>query len=255
MPSPSVEILRNLVRQADAAYRDGLPLMSDAEFDRLEAELRSIAPHAPELRTPGGGVTERGVPMLSLDKNTFSDWYAAYAQDATMVVQPKIDGLALALAYQDGNLVAAWTRSGKCALAVARLVPTIPQRVAEYPSAYFEVHGELYGLDYKQSTPAAALRRKTPSGTGLAFTAYRTPKLALDEINAIALLDRLGFATPDTIICTKPAEVTHLHTVWISGALFKLWPTDGIVVKLLSRTRQDELGSTPIAPRWAHALK
>ena len=255
MPAPtrSVEDLRRLVRQADAAYRDGLPLMSDAEFDRLEAELRSITPHAPELSVPGGGTAQRGVPMLSLDKNDFDAWYAAYAQGQGLIVQPKIDGLALALAYQDGKLVAAWTRSGKCALHVAQLVHTIPKQV-EHPG-YLEVHGELYGLDHKQSTPAAALRKKLPSGKGLAFVAYRLPTLDLDEINAISFLDRLGFSVPDTLLCTKPEEVEKLYRLWIAGAAFTTWPTDGIVVKLLSRVAQQHLGSTDRAPRWAHALK
>ena len=258
MPAPtrSVDDLRRLVRQADAAYRDGAPLMSDAEFDRLEAELRSVAPHAPELSVPGGGTTKRGVPMLSLDKNDFygsTGWHATYAQGQGLIVQPKIDGLALALVYQDGKLVAAWTRSGKCALHVAQLVHTVPKQV-EHPG-YLEVHGELYGLDHKQSTPAAALRKKLPSGKGLAFTAYRLPTLDLDEINAISLLDRLGFSVPDTLLCTKPEEVEKLYRLWIAGAAFTTWPTDGIVVKLLSRTAQQQLGSTDRAPRWAHALK
>lgn len=249
----SVDDLRRLVRQADAAYRDGLPLMSDAEFDALEAELRSVAPHAPELSAPGGGTAQRGVPMLSLDKNDLQSWYADCANGHGLIVQPKIDGLALALAYTDGKLTAAWTRSGKCALAVARLVNTIPKQV-EHPG-YLEVHGELYGLDFNQSTPAAALRKKLPSGKGLAFTAYRLPTLDLDEINAISLLDRLGFSVPDTLLCTKPEEVEKLYRLWIAGAAFTTWPTDGIVVKLLSRIAQEQLGSTSRAPRWAHALK
>ena len=51
----SVDSLRKQVRQADAAYRAGNALMTDAEFDALCRELKVLAPFAPELHTPGGG--------------------------------------------------------------------------------------------------------------------------------------------------------------------------------------------------------
>jgi len=261
----STSALRRRIRNADAAYRQGTPVMPDAEFDSLVSQLRTVAPEAPELHQPGGGTSDCGVPMLSLDNGDFETWHANLSRtdlglDSTnmslgLVVQPKIDGMALGLRYVNRKLVAAWTRSGKSALHVAKLVHTIPQELPADGPSDLEVNGELYGLDFKQSTPAAAVRRKLPSGDGLAFLAYRLPTLDLDEVSATALLDRLGFSVPDTLICNKPAEVTRLHARWKAGDIFRTWPTDGIVVKLLSRTAQDRLGSTTMAPRWAHALK
>jgi len=256
----STSALRRRIRNADAAYRQGTPVMPDAEFDSLVSQLRTVAPEAPELHQPGGGTSDCGVPMLSLDNGDFDGWYANRLDDLdrtdlALVVQPKIDGMALGLRYANRKLVAAWTRSGKPALHVASLVHSIPKQVGDGAPADFEVNGELYGLDFKQSTPAAALRRKLPSGAGLAFLAYRLPTLDLDEVSTASLLDRLGFSVPDTLICNKPSEVLRLHARWKAGDIFRTWPTDGIVVKLLSRTAQDQLGSTTIAPRWAHALK
>lgn len=268
MPLPLTD-LRHRIRLADANYRNGKPSMSDAAFDAMIAELRSLDPEAPELRLPGGGTSDRGVPMLSLDNGDFETWHANCLEqfgssDLPMVVQPKIDGMALGLRYVNGKLVDAWTRSGKPALHIAALVHTIPKQVGtptthkqvgDSAPADFEVNGELYGLDFKQSTPAAALRRKVPSGEGLAFLAYRLPTLDLDEVSATALLDRLGFAVPDTMLCSKPSDVLRLHARWKAGDIFRAWPTDGIVVKLLSRTKQDQLGCSTVAPNWAHALK
>lgn len=259
MPLPLTD-LRHRIRLADANYRNGKPSMSDAAFDAMIAELRSLDPEAPELRLPGGGTSNRGVPMLSLDNGDFETWHAncleqSGSSDLPMVVQPKIDGMALGLRYVNGKLVDAWTRSGKPALHIATLVHTIPKQLGDSAPADFEVNGELYGLDFKQSTPAAALRRKVPSGEGLAFLAYRLPTLDLDEVSATALLDRLGFAAPDTLLCSKPSEVLRLHARWKAGDIFRAWPTDGIVVKLLSRTKQDQLGCSTVAPNWAHALK
>lgn len=262
MPLPITD-LRHRIRLADANYRNGKPSMSDAAFDALIAELRSVAPDAPELRLPGGGTSDlngTAVPMLSLDNSDFDTWYANCLEqfgvsDLPMVVQPKIDGMALGLRYVNGKLVDAWTRSGKPALHIAVLVHTIPMHLGGDVPANLEVNGELYGLDFKQSTPAAALRRKLPSGEGLAFLAYRLPTLDLDEVGSASLLDRLGFSVPDTLICNKPAEVLRLHARWKVGDIFRTWPTDGIVIKLLSRTKQNQLGASTVAPNWAHALK
>ena len=253
----SIAALRTQIRQADAAYRAGAPLMSDAEFDQLVKELRRVAPNAPELLTPGGGTA-----LLSLhneDPDNFIDWLNQLPSPG-VVVQPKIDGCALALRYVDGILTAAWTRSGKCALAVAELVDSIPAALhlapGLTPDGILEVHGELYGLNGKQSTPAAALRRSQPSGDGLAFVAYRlaTPTLPT-EIASQAALAALGFDCPDTLLCTKPHEVLALHSRWLVGDLFTSWPTDGIVVKALSHLDQARLGCSTRAPRWALAIK
>ena len=251
----SVAALRQQVRQADAAYRAGAPLMTDAEFDQLLAQLRALAPHAPELLTPGGGTA-----LLSLDNGDPTIWWGTLPSKSVLV-QPKIDGVALALRYENGKLAAAWTRSGKCALAVARLVPSIPQHLrftdALNVDATIEVRGELYGLDNKQSTPAAALRRKQPSGDGLAFTAYTLPSapISTTELDSLRTMERLGFDVPDALICTKLDEVLTLHRSWLAGTLFNSWPTDGIVARTLSHADQHTLGSTPLAPRWALALK
>ena len=252
---PSVAALRKQIRQADTAYRQGTPLLSDTDFDALVAQLRIAAPHAPELQQPGGGTA-----LLSLDNRDLTDWWNE-TQPAGVVVQPKIDGVAFALRYVDGTLTAAWTRSGKCALAAAQLVRDIPKQLSGVDAALrgtFEVTGELWSDDHKQSTPAASLRRKALSGAGLRFTAYTAPHAHTtrsDETSSIDLLSRLGFQVPDTLICTKQAEVQQLHAAWLSGGAFRSWPTDGIVVKHLSHAAQQELGCSTVAPRWALALK
>ena len=252
---PSVATLRKQIRQADTAYRQGTPVMTDTDFDALVAQLRIAAPHAPELQQPGGGTA-----LLSLDNRELGDWWNE-TRPAGVVVQPKIDGVAFALRYVDGTLTAAWTRSGKCALAAAQLVRDIPKHLSGVEAALsgtFEVTGELWSDDHKQSTPAASLRRKALSGAGLRFTAYTAPHAHTtrsDETSSIDLLSRLGFQVPDTLICTKRAEVEQVHATWLSGGAFRSWPTDGIVVKHLSHAAQQELGCTTVAPRWALALK
>jgi len=239
----SVDSLRKQVRQADAAYRAGQALMTDAEFDALVAELRAVAPYAPELHTPGGGTA-----LLSLDNRPVEDWWPG----AAVVVQPKIDGAAVALRYVGGRLRDAWTRSGRDCMAVLRdLVP------AEVPfTDELQVRGELWGHDGRQSTPASALRRLKGGSGGLTFTAFGGAFQEATEVDAMSLVSALGFDVVDSLLCTRMAEVEQLHARWKAGKLWhRPFPTDGVVAKVVCRELQREMGESSRAPWWALALK
>ena len=155
------------MRAADAAYRCGESFLRDAEFDALVFELQRVDPSAPELLTPGGGSK-----LLSLSNQELGDWLAGIPAAAAgrFTVTPKLDGCAIALEYSLGQLTAAWTRSGADAMHLLPLVGNVAHTLAAPISA--QIRGELFGLDGRQSTPAAALRRKVPSGAGLSFLAF-----------------------------------------------------------------------------------
>ena len=239
----SVALLRSQVRRADAAYRAGAAVMSDAEFDALVAELRAVAPHAPELHTPGGGTA-----LLSLDNCPLEDWWPG----VPVLVQPKIDGAAVALRYVGGELAAAWTRSGlDCLVVMQELVP------ARVPiSEEFEVRGELWGRDGRQSTPATALRRMKGDSSVLGFIAYGGAFQERTEADAMSLISGMGFDVVDSLLTTRIEEVQLLHARWKAGKLWsRPWGTDGVVVKVVCRELQREMGESSRAPRWALAVK
>ena len=239
----SVDSLRKQVRQADAAYRAGNALMTDAEFDALCRELKVLAPFAPELHTPGGGTA-----LLSLDNQPLDDWWTG----APVLVQPKIDGAAVALRYVDGALDAAWTRSGRDCTAVLR--DLVPERVNH--AGELQVRGELWGHDGRQSTPAAALRRMKPVSGGLGFIAYGGAFQEPTEVNAMGRLEELGFDCVDSLLTTRIEEVQLLHSRWKARKLWERpWGTDGVVVKVVCRELQSEMGESSRAPRWALAVK
>ena len=217
--------------------------MTDAEFDALVAELRAVAPFAPELLVPGGGRA-----LLSLDNRPLEEWWPGHA----VVVQPKVDGASVALRYVGGRLAAAWTRSGIDCTEVVRGV--VPARVAETDE--FEVRGELWGHDGRQSTPASALRRGNAVSGGLGYAAFGGAFQAATEVNAMAWLGEQGFDCVDSLVCTKLAQVQRLHSRWGKGELWnRPWPTDGVVVKVIDREVQREMGESTKAPWWALACK
>ena len=243
--------LASRIASADAAYRRGQAHMTDQEFDALMAKLRTTQPDHPLLRMPGGGDK-----LLSLGNYDLDDWLADIGPAATgrFTITPKVDGCALALRYFDGVLREAWTRSGKYALHVAVLVESIPLIMSS--KGVLEVRGELYGLDRKQSTPAAALRRKVASGDGLAFAAFEVmsaPELAHSK--QLDQLDELGFNTVSRIITSKHSELIGSHAAWQRGELWTHLPTDGIVVNVDDPAERQRLGSSSVAPRYALAMK
>ncbi|MBX3380777.1 MAG: NAD-dependent DNA ligase LigA [Phycisphaeraceae bacterium] len=178
-----IEELRALLDRANRAYyAEASPIMSDPEFDRLLQELAVLESRHPELDDPAsptkrvGGEPIEGfrqikhkIPMLSID-NTYDeqglrDWYARVSKgdsglfggDAAgpaIVCDPKIDGVALCVRYEDGKLVYAVTRgdgtTGDDVTHAARAIRAIPLslvasgRDAPKVPKVLEVRGEVY---------------------------------------------------------------------------------------------------------------
>ena len=134
-------------------YRDDEPEISDAEFDALVRELQALADEYPELAAGDSPLAEVGappsatfapvrhiVPMLSLDnafaRDELAAWYARIERVITdpvaFVGEPKLDGLALSLLYEDGRLVRAGTRGdgevGEDVTANVATIAAIPER-------------------------------------------------------------------------------------------------------------------------------
>ena len=253
----SIEALRTQIRRADAAYRNGEPILTDCEYDGLEAELRALAPYAPELKYPGGGTA-----LLSLNNSTLDEWYDAINLTPAVVVQPKIDGIAIAIRYKAGVLTDAWTRSGKCIVDLIKQVPVIPKVINM--GGDIEIHGELYGSGPAKSEQgrkvspqqqAAQSARANQLKYRLAFDAYRLHGATGTESTSLDTISKLGIHVVDSLLCTKPKEVLQLHNKWLDGQLFTAWPTDGIVAKVHDLSLQAALGSGSRAPQWALALK
>jgi DNA ligase (NAD+) len=172
-PEERIRTLRDLIRHHEERYyiHDD-PEISDAEFDALLHELERLEAEHPDLITPdsptqrvAGGLTagfttvQHLVPMLSLD-NAYTDEElrafderirkAADLGDAPIgyVAELKIDGLSMALTYEDGRLVRGATRgdgtNGEDVTANVRTIRAIPLRLRGAPAGRMEVRGEVY---------------------------------------------------------------------------------------------------------------
>ena len=192
-------------------YNEATPEISDAEFDALWDELKSLDPNHPQLRRvgapipPGSVKVDHRFPMRSLDKATDDDEVAHFVAETTahgrrFVAQPKLDGSALSLEYRRGRLVRAATRGsgerGEDVTANALRIPNIPDRLSWEGDCHVRgevvMHLDVFREKYADIAPnprnlaAGSLRQKNiDAGKGdasdLAFHAYDVLFVPNDE--------------------------------------------------------------------------
>src|SRR6202166_4151237 len=320
MPAPKdlekkMEALREKIRHHEYLYHvlDN-PEISDLEFDKLMQQLKDLESEHPTLVTPDsptqrvGGKPREGfvkvrhsTPMLSLD-NTYNEeelrgWERRGHEltgrsEVDYVCELKLDGMSLALVYEDGRLVRGVTRGdgtvGEDVTLNVRTVRSVPLSVpkerlrkAGIPPD-FEVRGELLmplasfkKMNEERESKGLSLfanPRNATAGTVRQLESRVTAERRLDYfsymllVNGRTYFDR-HFKTLDALEASgfkvnQARKLVHsMAEVW---AFFQQWEgkrdslpyeIDGIVVKVDRTGLQDELGFTGKAPRWAIAYK
>ena len=297
-------------------YALDAPEITDAAFDKLLVELQQIEAAHPELVTPdsytqrvGGYVSEQFTPvthmarMYSMDDamnlEELDEWLARTeealgAGRVAYTCELKIDGLGVAITYQNGSFVRAATRgdgtTGEDVSLNVRTIKDVPMHLSEAALAHMgadrgtpiEVRGEVYmpkgsfarlnaEADAEGREPfanprnaaAGSLRQKDPKVTAtrsLATFIYSiadTAPLHVDSQHAfLDWLREAGFSVNASVArCTSPAEV---HTFCADALAHRGdldYDIDVVVVKVDGFDQQADLGFTARAPRWAIAFK
>ena len=226
--------------------------MSDDIFDELVNKLHSVNPNHKVFGKPFGGDS-----LLSLDNSRLEEWYRGKRKNTPLVIEPKIDGVALAVVYQSGELQRAYTRSGRDVTRYALEVPDIPVTVPRL--GQFTVRGELYAFNEhapkSQRIAAAQLRRLQPECHLLSFMAFQILNSQNDHKENLKTLNQLDFNVVPYVAVNSYEEIKECHNQWLDGKFFEHLPTDGLVVKVNSRSIQKQLGQSTKCPHWALALK
>ena len=315
-PVARVEELRELIATHDTSYYElDAPTIPDADYDALVRELRAIEEQHPDLITPDsptqrvGGATVatfaevvHAEPMMSLDNAMDIDELTAWMDrtrrrlaeldvaetDVGYVCELKIDGLAVSLRYEHGQLVQGATRGngrvGEDVTANLRTVADIPHTLTGTGvPPVLEVRGEVYmpievftAINAEaeaagdrtyvnpRNTAAGSLRQKDSSVTArrnLSMWAYQLgqvvdgPEFATHH-ETLDWLAALGFpVNPERQVVATLDEVFAYCTRWQDRRHDLGYEIDGVVVKLDDLQRRQQLGSTARAPRWAVAYK
>lgn len=289
------------------------PTVSDAEYDEAMRELMRIEEAYPELVTPDSPSQRVGaavqsqfakvvhpVPMLSLsnvfDKDTLNAWWlraqrAAGRETMTLVTEPKIDGLAVALTYVDGVLQTGATRGdgfvGENVTANLKTLRTIPIRLRAAPDfpvpARIEVRGEVYmkKSDFEalnnrileaggepfmnpRNSAAGSLRQIDPRKTKERPLSFYTWDIGYLEgftrpdshYETLQMLIQFGFETAPHPKQHETIDEVWERCEWWLGQRDTLdFEIDGVVTKIDSVHLQDEIGIISREPRWATAYK
>ncbi len=279
------------------------PTISDAEYDALEKELRDLEAAHPELADPNSPTRRVGAPpvesfekvrhrapMYSLD-NAYTDgeleaWYervlkGAGLSSAGLVGEIKVDGLSLALTYEDRALVLAVTRGdgevGENVTENAKTIADIPLALPEDAPASLEVRGEVFlsrvrweelnrARDAK-GEPRFANPRNAASGTMKLLDSREVAARRLqflpwqvvgesDHGEAMARLVDWGFAAMPERMDGEGLEPARTFIRRVAERREALgFDLDGVVLKVRDHELQQRLGFTDRAPRWAIAFK
>ena len=284
------------------------PEISDEEYDRLERELRELEADYPDLVTPDSPTRRVGeqpseafppfvhrVPMLSLD-NTYNEdelrefearvFRIVGEREMEYVAELKVDGLSMALHYEQGRLVRGVTRGdgvrGDDVTPNVRTIRAVPLVLAGEAPAALEARGEVFfprsrfeamnrdrverelePFANPRNAAAGTIKSLDPrvaAGRGLDVFVYSIAHLEgaapRSQWEALEKLRSWGLKTNQTSrLCRGLDAVLAYCEEWREKRDTLAYEIDGVVVKVNSFALQQELGFTSKFPRWAIAYK
>jgi len=307
------ELMKTILHHDKLYYMDSQPEITDFEYDQLFKELQVIEKNHPEFicdesptqrvsDAPASGFEKKAhsTPMLSL-QNTYNTEEIlefdkkvkkalATEDDLDYFCEPKFDGLAIELIYEDGLLTAAVTRGdgkvGENVLSNVKTIRSIPLKLkTNKPPALFEVRGEIVILkkDFERlnilqeenglapfanprNAAAGSIRQldsNVAASRPLKFYGYapgkvdgvsfKTQKDFIELTKSYGLPTALQYGVYK--LGNKPDDMVNYYNDIVESKSELPFDIDGIVLKVNSIALQDELGFVARNPRWAAAAK
>jgi DNA ligase (NAD+) len=289
-------------------YEEAAPTISDREYDRLYQELVALEARFPQLASPDSPTQQVGdkplqafapiahrVPMLSLD-NTYSEeevasFYARITrllpnEKIPVVIEPKVDGVAVSLLYENGRLRHAATRGdgsvGDDITQNIKTIRSIPHHLRGRAPKVFEVRGEVF-MDRRGFTKLNEERSKAglplfanPRNAAAGSLKHLDPNIVAKRPLEIVFY---GTGAVEDVDLKKHSELfpllkelglPHSERWWRADSVDEIlkaireldrvrhdfaYQTDGAVVKVDAFAQRERLGFTAKSPRWAIAYK
>ena len=301
------ELRQKILYHNDLYYNQDMPEISDYEYDMMMQELKRLEKENPELITADsptqkvGGTAKRqagvlvrhDVPMLSLqdvfsreEVDAFVDNMKQELVNPEFVVEEKIDGLSLALRYQDGELKRAITRGdgivqGEDVTANALQIKDIKKKLKD-KIPYFEVRGEVYMtreafalVNEKQELLGKRLFAN-PRNCAAGTLRQLDSKITKERNLSMFIFNLQKAEGKDFITHTQAYEFMHkqgmkiIHSYKVCTTKDEVWQAieeigarrgelpydiDGAVVKINDFAQRETVGATSKVPRWAVAYK
>jgi len=301
--------LRNEIKEHDRRYyEEAAPTISDREYDRLYKELVDLEAKFPDLVTPDSPTQrvsgrplqafaqiQHRVPMLSLDNTYSEDEVANFYKRITrllpdekvpVVIEPKVDGVAVSVMYENGRLKYAATRGdgsvGDDITQNIKTIRSVPQQLRGSAPKVFEMRGEAY-LDKdgfkklnKEREAAGLPLFANPRNAAAGSLKHLDPKVAAQRPLGMVFYGTGATEGADVDLHSKIFPLfkklglpTH-EDWWLADSVEKIlnairdldeirhdfpYETDGAVIKVDALEQRERLGFTAKSPRWAIAYK
>jgi len=245
--------LEEKVEYFDKEYRAGRSLITDKSFDQLEANLFRVNPNSDYFNR------KNKLALPSLEKGDYKGFLDGLLPDTRLLIQPKIDGCAIAIKYVDGKLEKAISRKGVDVTNKIKQVKDVPKEINIRSS--FMVRGELFteqeAPSYSQRIASGYLRSgHDQPNPKISFCSFQIINTKTNEYESLIYCRKLGFTIPKFVEANRTSQIETFRQSWKSGKLFNDYPTDGIVVKINSRKlqllREKSYGTYPF---WQMAIK
>ena len=301
--------LRREIKEHDRHYyEEAAPVISDREYDRLYRELVDLEARFPQLVAPDSPTKRVGgkplkafaqiqhrLPMLSLD-NTYSETEVANFyrritrllpdEKVPVVIEPKVDGVAVSLLYENGKLRYAATRGdgvvGDDITQNVRTIRSVPERLSGVAPKIFEARGEVYmdkrGFEKlnEERNAAGLLLFANPRNAAAGSLKHLDPKTVAQRPLGIVFY---GTGATEGVDVDLHSEIFPLFKKlglptserwWLADSVEEIlnaireldkirgdfaYQTDGAVVKVDEFEQRERLGFTAKSPRWAIAYK
>ncbi len=296
-----------LERHINLYYNMDSPEISDYEYDTMMQELKSLEKEFPDLvietsptqkvggtaKREAGVLVRHNVPMLSLqdvfskeEVEEFVEEMQEQLENPEFVVEYKIDGLSMALRYEEGALKTAVTRGdgvnfGEDVTANAKVISDVKKKL-KAPVEYLEIRGEVYmkNKDFERVNEMQELNGKKPfanprncaAGTlrqldskvtkerGLSMFVFNIQQIRGMELEThtqgYEYLKKNGIPVIDGYrVCQSKEEVWEAISFIGESRGGLGYDIDGAVVKINSLADREKLGATSKVPRWAVAYK
>ncbi|KEQ19215.1 helix-hairpin-helix domain-containing protein [Endozoicomonas numazuensis] len=278
-----VALQKEVKHHDDLYFNRHSPVLTDSEYDALNAQLQSLKKCFPELTLPAvaeenaeGDIDHRAF-MGSLKKARNKKDIERFLKEAgkeRILIQPKIDGVAAELVYQNGKLVSASTRGtgdkGENILDAVKLMPMIPK---ELKTEFNDIilHGELFArLDDAVKNSGYSSARHYVSGHisrndldvlslgSIEFFPWRWVNSPFESDNTVInLLYSYGFELPTmyTDLGKSLKDIEKIRQTYLNRSDVEPFLMDGIVLKLDNLELRKKMGWNSHNPAWAIAWK
>ncbi len=228
-------------------------MIYDKQFDQLEKNLLRIEPKCDYFKN------KSALPLPSLPKDQIIEFLDSLLPDTKLLIEPKIDGCAIAIKYIGGKFDSAITRKGKDVSRKIQAIQSIPKEIKV--RSHIVVRGELFASKEASSYSQRIASRYLRSGdykpnSKIRFCAFQIINSKCNEYESLIHLRKLGFAIPEIVEANRTSQVETFRQAWKRGKLFAHYPSDGIVIKINSRKlqllREKSHGTYP---HWQIAIK